>query len=180
MTSFLIVDATLAYNVILGWSFLSIFMASLCSHGSKIKALFSCSSSDSAVIVMTNSELDRVLTKSNFSGRLAKWTIEQSEYDIRYQPRTVVKAQALVDFLAEVPNTQAVDSEVESEAAPVWQAFVDGSSRVGGRGVGILLIAPSGEETRISIRLSYKAYNNEAKYEVVLFGLQAAQAVGTT
>ncbi|XP_073041870.1 uncharacterized protein [Primulina eburnea] len=35
------------------------------------------------------------------SGHLVKWTTELGEYDIQYEPRTAIKAQALSDFLAE-------------------------------------------------------------------------------
>lgn len=34
-------------------------------------------------------------------GWLVLWAIEISEFDIRYCPRTAIKAQALVDFIAE-------------------------------------------------------------------------------
>lgn len=60
--------------------------------------------------VLTSSELGQMLTKPNFSGRLAKWTVELNEYDIQYRPRTAIKAQALADFLVELPNPKLIDS----------------------------------------------------------------------
>ena len=33
--------------------------------------------------------------------RLVLWAIELSEFDIRYRPRTSIKAQALADFIVE-------------------------------------------------------------------------------
>ncbi|KAL0440368.1 UNVERIFIED_CONTAM: hypothetical protein Slati_2519800 [Sesamum latifolium] len=33
------------------------------------------------------------------SGRMVKWAIELSEYDISYQPRSAIKAQALTEFV---------------------------------------------------------------------------------
>lgn len=57
---------------------------------------------------------------------------------------------------------------------------MDGSARAQGSGVKILFVSLIGEETRIAIRLGFKAFNNEVEYEVVLLELQAARAVGAT
>ncbi|KAL0434582.1 UNVERIFIED_CONTAM: Ribonuclease HI, partial [Sesamum latifolium] len=45
--------------------------------------------------VRTNTPLKQVLSKPETSGRLIKWAIKLSEYDISYLPRTTIKAQAL-------------------------------------------------------------------------------------
>ncbi|KAL0404302.1 UNVERIFIED_CONTAM: hypothetical protein Sradi_2071000 [Sesamum radiatum] len=55
--------------------------------------------------VRTNILLKQVLGKPETSGRLIKWAIELSEYDISYLPRTTVKAQALADFVSEMTGT---------------------------------------------------------------------------
>ncbi|XP_073033913.1 uncharacterized protein [Primulina eburnea] len=104
------------------------------------------------IVVLTNSPLGRILTHSDISGRLVKWTTELGEYDIQYEPRIAIKAQALADFLAET----------------------DGS------GVGVVLISPAGEEVKLAVRLDFRASNNEAEYEAVLAGLRAARNVGAT
>ncbi|KAL0386713.1 UNVERIFIED_CONTAM: hypothetical protein Slati_4551500 [Sesamum latifolium] len=41
--------------------------------------------------VRTNTLLKQVLGKPEASGRLVKWAIELSEYDISYLPRTTIK-----------------------------------------------------------------------------------------
>ena len=41
------------------------------------------------------------MNKPDAIGRLIQWSIELSEFDIDYQPRTAIKAQALADFIAE-------------------------------------------------------------------------------
>ncbi|XP_074556805.1 uncharacterized protein LOC141812691 [Curcuma longa] len=123
------------------------------------------------VTVLTNSNLGKVLTQPEVSGRLIKWTVELGEYDIKYEPRTAVKAQALADFLSEV-SREETDEE--------WRVYVDGASNKQGSGVGVLLISPRGEEVRLAIRLGFKASNNEAEYEAVLAGLQAAKRMGAS
>ncbi|XP_074576213.1 uncharacterized protein LOC141832648 [Curcuma longa] len=121
------------------------------------------------VTVMTNSNLGRLLTQPEVFGRLIKWAVELREYDIQYQPRTAIKAQALADFLTEIP---------EGETEETWKVYVDGSSNRQGSRVRVVLVSPQEEEIRLSIRLSFQASNNETEYEAVLAGLQAAKRMG--
>ncbi|KAK0593290.1 hypothetical protein LWI29_034321 [Acer saccharum] len=51
--------------------------------------------------VYTNCPLKLILQKPEVSGRLTKWAIELSEFDVEYLPRTAIKAQAVADFVAE-------------------------------------------------------------------------------
>ncbi|XP_042452041.1 uncharacterized protein LOC122036704 [Zingiber officinale] len=48
-----------------------------------------------SIIVMTNSTLERVLLNPEASRWLIKWTTKLSKFDIQYQPRATIKAQAL-------------------------------------------------------------------------------------
>jgi hypothetical protein len=41
------------------------------------------------------------MNKPDVAGRLIQWAIELSEFDIEYRPRQAIKAQALVNFIAE-------------------------------------------------------------------------------
>ncbi|XP_042441279.1 uncharacterized protein LOC122026610 [Zingiber officinale] len=121
------------------------------------------------IVVMTNSPLGRVLLNPEASGRLIKWTTELSEFDIRYHPRTTIKVQSLADFVTEV-----LDPEPEA----TWRVYVDGSSTQQGSGISVLLISPHGEWMHLSVRLDFRATNNEAEYEALITGLQAARLVG--
>ncbi|KAL0427461.1 UNVERIFIED_CONTAM: hypothetical protein Slati_2920900 [Sesamum latifolium] len=55
--------------------------------------------------VRINTPLKQILGKPEASGRLIKWAIELSEYDISYLPRTTIKAQALANFISEMMGT---------------------------------------------------------------------------
>ena len=44
------------------------------------------------------------------AGQLIQWAIEFSEFNVRYQPRNVIKAQVLADFIVEfTPNQGELD-----------------------------------------------------------------------
>ena len=86
-----------------------------------------------SITVMTSQPLQTVLHSPSQSGRLAKWEIELSEYDIEYKPRTSSKAQVLADFLIElVPKEDSAKSNSQT-----WKLHVDGASSRQGSGIGI-------------------------------------------
>jgi len=56
------------------------------------------------VMVMTDLPIHKVLQKPDVTGRMARWAVELSEFDIHYEPRGPIKGQIYVDFI--VPNSQ--------------------------------------------------------------------------
>ena len=69
--------------------------------------------------IPTEHLMRQILHKPKTSGRLIKWAMELSEFDIRYKPRTVVKGQVLTDFIIEFTpsNTLAPPTET-TQLAP--------------------------------------------------------------
>jgi hypothetical protein len=65
--------------------------------------------------VHTSSTLGKILNNTKSTGKIAKWAIELSMYDIVYKPGTTIKAQALSDFMDEWTETQALPKERELE-----------------------------------------------------------------
>ncbi|XP_042404677.1 uncharacterized protein LOC121994834 [Zingiber officinale] len=71
------------------------------------------------ITILTNNTMGKALTNVEVAGRLIKWATELGEYNITYQPRTAIKAQALADFLTELAvrlNFRATNNETEYEA----------------------------------------------------------------
>lgn len=119
------------------------------------------------------------------SERLAKWAIEMGEHDINYHPLIGIKAQTLVDFLAEIPYTlreitKAILADpLEPEASKdVWELHTDDAANKEGSGVGLILKNPRGDEITYALMFGFQVSNNEAKLEALLAGLRLAQAVG--
>ncbi|XP_038678408.1 uncharacterized protein LOC119979856 [Tripterygium wilfordii] len=124
------------------------------------------------IVVLTDQPLKNILQKPDTSGRLIKWSIELSEFDIQYKPRQAIKAKVLVDFVVECLRPTLVTPTEEDY--PKWNLFVDGSSNQEGSGAGVLLFRLGGICIEHALHLHCKASNNEAKYEVVLAGLRLA------
>ncbi|RRC79860.1 reverse transcriptase-like protein, partial [Escherichia coli] len=135
------------------------------------------------IIVVTNYPLKTVLRKPELTGRLAKWSIYLSGFDIEFKPRTAIKSQALADFVAEFspglePTTcDEVNNVMISDNNP-WLLYVDGSSNVRGCGLGVVLKSSQGGNLVYSIRCEFKATNNEAEYEALIAGLDIALRLG--
>ena len=85
------------------------------------------------------------------AGRLIQWAIEFSEFDIKYQPRNAIKAQVLVDFIAEF--TSSHDDLDMMEDVKTWVIHVDGSSTLHTGGIGVVLQSPEGDELKYKVHL---------------------------
>jgi len=54
--------------------------------------------------ILTNQPLKNILQQLDASGRLLKWAVELSHYDLVFETLRAIKAQALADFLGESSN----------------------------------------------------------------------------
>ncbi|KAL0385888.1 UNVERIFIED_CONTAM: hypothetical protein Sradi_2983100 [Sesamum radiatum] len=120
--------------------------------------------------VKANMPQKQTLGELNTSGRLIKWAIELSEYDISCLPRTTIKAQALADFVSEMTGAPS-EGVAENEK---WLLHIDGSSTTQGSGAGIVISSPQGEDLEFIVRFDFKASNNEAEYETLVAGMKMA------
>ncbi|KAK1441334.1 hypothetical protein QVD17_07181 [Tagetes erecta] len=132
--------------------------------------------------VKTNYPIKNVLRKPEMSGRMAKWAVKMSAYDIIYEPRTAIKSQALADFVADFSDDLIKEADLEvqqlEEDKGLWILHTDGASNVRGTGLGILLKSPQGDIIPQSISCEFQATNNEAEYEALIAGLHLAKDMG--
>ena len=66
--------------------------------------------------VPTEYPMKQVLHKPETYGRLMKWAIELSEFDIRYRPKLAIKWQVLADFFMEFTSAEpAKDAQATTD-----------------------------------------------------------------
>ena len=121
--------------------------------------------------VPTEYPMKQVLHKPEVSGRLMKWAIELSEFDIRYKPETTIKGQVLADFVMEFAPIELAKTTHAEDDLPIWKLYVDGASNAQGSGAGLILTSPEGIDIEYALRFGFHASNNEAEYEAVIVGL---------
>jgi len=98
-------------------------------------------------------------------------------HNIRYIPRTTIKSQALVDFVAEWTEMQLPTPDVTHK---YWTMYFDGSIMALGSGARVVLISPDGGRLRYAIHLHFLASNNAVEYEALINGLRIAIELGAT
>ena len=118
--------------------------------------------------------MKQILHKLETSGKLVKWSIELSEFDIRYKPRTVIKGQGLADFIMEFTLTEPTEASQLTSDLPIWRLYIDGAANAQGSGAGLILTSPDGIDVEYSLSFGFQASNNEAEYEVVISRLNLA------
>ncbi|XP_015971480.1 uncharacterized protein LOC107494952 [Arachis duranensis] len=126
------------------------------------------------VVERTDQGIRQVLQKPDLAGRMMTWSIELSQYDIRYEPRQAIKAQAMADFLVEVTGDPTEGTSTR------WKLHVDGASNQMSGGARIILESPVGVVYEQSIRFEFPVSNNQAEYEALIGGLTLAAKVGAT
>ncbi|GKU89881.1 hypothetical protein SLEP1_g3957 [Rubroshorea leprosula] len=96
------------------------------------------------IIILTDQPLRQILQKPECSRRLIKWAVELGEFEITFQQRSAIRAQALADFIVECTPS------------------------------GAFLIGPNGYRSEHALKFNFDATNNMAKYEALQLGLQLA------
>ncbi|XP_016195328.1 uncharacterized protein LOC107636324 [Arachis ipaensis] len=123
------------------------------------------------IVIRTDQAIRQVLQKSDLAGRMMTWAIELSQYDLQYEPRHAIKAQAMADFLVEVTG------DPPEEAGTRWRLHVDGASNQTSGGAGVILESPAGVIYEQSTKFEFPVLNNQAEYEALLGGLTLAREV---
>jgi len=97
-----------------------------------------------------------MLSMQIMSGRISKWILALSEFDLRYESVKAVKGQVMADFV-----TQHCGAVETLEIVP-WTLFFDG----------IVLISPRGRKYEFSLPIVATSTNNQAEYQALIKGLE--------
>lgn len=130
-----------------------------------------------------------IFEKPSLAGRIARWKVLLSEYDIVYVTKKAIKGSALTDYLADSPledyepmsfdfpdeNIMAIEKEVEFSDLEMWVMLFDGASNELGHGVGAILVSPKNKLFPLTEKLYFDCTNNVVEYEACSMGIQAAR-----
>jgi len=124
-------------------------------------------------IVMSKDDVIRyMLLLPILNGRIGKWILALSEFDLRYESAKAVKGQDIADFVVQHcgPKLSLVD-------LVLWTLFFDGSSCENGFGISVVLISPQGANFEFSFPIEASATNNQVEYRAILKGIQLLQEI---
>lgn len=135
-----------------------------------------------------------IFEKPALTGRVARWKMILTEYDIQYVTQKAIKGSVLSDYLAHQPvedyqpmkfefpyeDIMIVKSsedpmlEKGHEPGPQWTLVFDGASNALEHGIGAVITSPTGFHIPFTAILYFDYTNNTAEYEACIFGLEAA------
>ncbi|XP_058216797.1 uncharacterized protein LOC131327669 [Rhododendron vialii] len=123
--------------------------------------------------------------KSALMGRMARWPLMVSEFELKYVTRKSVKGKAVAEFLAdclveggEDAEFKFPDEDIMTLAEDVWKLYFDGAANQKGFGIGVLLIAPDGSHIPLVFKLNFEVTNNQVEYKACIVGMEATIKIG--
>ncbi|XP_019430087.1 PREDICTED: uncharacterized protein LOC109337544 [Lupinus angustifolius] len=130
--------------------------------------------------------LKYIFEKPALTGRISRWQVMLSKYDIVYVTQKAVKGSALANYLASQPiedyesmQYDFLDEDImslfsEESEKEKWTLVFDGASNALGHGIGAVLISLEDKFIPITPRLCFDCTNNIAEYEACALRIQAA------
>src|SRR6185503_9706300 len=89
------------------------------------------------VVVSKDDVIKYMLSLPILNGRIGKWILAMSKFDLRYESAKAVKGQVMADFVV-----QHCGPELNMVDLVPWTLFFDGSACGNGSGIGVVLISP--------------------------------------
>ncbi|GAU31576.1 hypothetical protein TSUD_53990 [Trifolium subterraneum] len=137
-----------------------------------------------------------IFEKAALTGRIARWQMLLSEYDIEYRTQKAIKGSILADHLAhqpvedyqpikfDFPDDEIMYLKMKDCDEPVfgegpdpesqWGLIFDGAVNLYGSGIGAIIVTPKGAHIPFTARLQFECTNNIAEYEACIMGIEEA------
>ena len=144
-----------------------------------------------SILLVSRSDLLRYLfDRPVLTGRLMRWLVLLTEFDIQYVTQKSVKGSIVADHLASLPvsddrliNDDFPDEQfVSMTSITEWRLYFDGAANQSGFGISILLVSSQGEHIPRSVRLVFydhhRLMNNIVEYEACITGLETVLDLG--
>ena len=124
------------------------------------------------------------------TGRLMRWLVLLTEFDIQYVTQKLGKGSVVADHLASWPvsDDRPIDVDFPDEqfvsvtSIARWWLYFDGATNQSGFGIGILLILPQSDHIPRLVRLTFfdhhQLTNNIVEYEACITGIETALDLG--
>ncbi|RVW15439.1 hypothetical protein CK203_094721 [Vitis vinifera] len=119
-------------------------------------------------------------------GRLMRWLVLLTEFDIHYVTQKSVRGSVVADHLASLPvsDGRAIDDDFSDEDVAVvtslsgWRMYFDGATNHSGYGIGVLLISLHGDHIPDLFvwhsRIDILPRTTLVEYEACILGLETA------
>ncbi|XP_073360359.1 uncharacterized protein [Aegilops tauschii subsp. strangulata] len=121
--------------------------------------------------VVSTAPLGEIIGCRDASGRVAKWALELAGHTILYEPRTMIKSQALADLLVDWTKTQYLPPLDSMH----WCMHLDGLKMRLSLGADIVLSSVKGDRLKYALQIHFAASKNVAEYEALVHGFWLAK-----
>ncbi|RVW84666.1 hypothetical protein CK203_044601 [Vitis vinifera] len=124
------------------------------------------------------------------TGRLMRWLVLLTEFDIQYVPQKSVKGSIVANHLASLPvsDDRLIDDDFLNEqfvsiaSIVEWCLYFDAATNQSRFSIEILLISPLGDHILRSVRLAFfdhhRLTNNVVEYEACIISLETGLDLG--
>ena len=117
----------------------------------------------SVCLISRLDQLRYLFDKPTLNGRLMRWLVLLTEFDIQYVSQKSIKGSIVADHLASLPISEGrpIDDDFPDEefiamtSLSCWHMYFDGATNQSGFGIGVFLISPQGDHIPRSIRLMF-------------------------
>lgn len=119
-------------------------------------------------VIVKSDLLKHLFTRIDLVGRLVKWVMLLSQFDIKFVTEKLIKGQVDVDQLEKSPSSHSFpnldlfsDEDLfETNHKVVWEMYFNGSRCQASFKVDVVLISPEGKPIPLSFLLEFHFTNN--------------------